>query len=95
MTILAVLPKGRIISQVLLTQTPVAASTAVGFSATVTELKKVEAIIGVNISATGNTNVTAISTYIAPFGSNTVGLTAYNSSVAGTTAGGTVTVVGF
>ena len=91
MTVLTVLPDGRIIARTALTATVVAGTTDTALPAvTVTDLKKVEYVLQVNLNTDPDTYAIPHDPSIA---GNAVGLTVYAG--AGTTVGGEILTLGF
>ena len=91
MTIVTVLPDGRTIARTPLTATPVLATTDTALPAvTVTDQKKVEYVLQINLNTTPDTYAVPHDASIA---GNAVGLTVYAG--AGTTVGGEILTVGF
>ena len=91
MVIVTVLPEGRTIARTALTPTVVGATTDTALPAvTVTDQKKVEYVLQINLNTDPDTYAVPHDPYIA---GNAVGLTVYTG--AGTTVGGEILTVGF
>jgi len=97
MTVLATLKDGRIIAQASFTAKWVAAGSTGFITATVSDLRTAEAVLGINLTGTTGQS---ISPYLGPWtAGNVVGLSVYVGTApggaTGTSVGGTVQVVGF
>lgn len=91
MAIVTILPGGRIIARTALTDTVVGATTDTALpAAIVTDLKKVEYVLQINLNTDPDTYAIPHDASIA---GNAVGLTVYTG--AGTTVGGEILTVGF
>ena len=97
MTVLATLKDGRIIAEGSFTSTWINSGVTGYLSATVADLRKVEKVLGVNLTTTG---AQTVSQHGGPYyDGNVVGLSVYVGSGAGrptgTSVGGDVQVIGF
>jgi hypothetical protein len=90
MTVLATLKDGRIIAKASISTTYLSGTTPSAISATITELRKVESLLNVNLSAVANVGLHVTGTSIS---GNVVGLTIVPA--AGTTVTGDITAIGF
>lgn len=90
MTVLGILKDGRLITSTAIARTPLAATTPTAISVTVTDLRKVEYVLSVQLMGDANAVLTAGGTSV--YG-NVVGVTV--NSGAGTTVFGQMICVGF
>jgi len=90
MTVLATLKDGRIIAKASITRTAMAANTPTALSATITDLRKVEDILTVNLLSDANAALHVSGTSVS---GNVVGVTV--NAAAGTTVGGEIIALGF
>lgn len=91
MTVLATLKDGRIIASAAISSTPIAATTPTAVSATVTELRKVEALLSIQLNSTANITFAVSGISIS---GNVVGVTVIPGAT-GITVSGTATVIGY
>jgi len=97
MTILAVLPDGRVIAKGSFTAVWVLTGTTGYISATIADLRRVESVLGINLTTD---KAHTVSPHSGPYiSANVVGLSVYvgaaPGAAAGTSVGGNVQVVGF
>lgn len=90
MTIIATLKDGRLIAKKSITATEITGATATAVSATISDLRKVESLLSVNLNAVANVALHVTGTSIS---GNVVGITVVPAS--GTTVTGDITAIGF
>lgn len=90
MTVLATLKDGRVIAKASISTTYLSGTTPGAISATITELRTVESLLGVNLSAVANVGLCVTGTSIS---GNVVGITVVPA--AGTTVTGDITALGW
>jgi hypothetical protein len=90
MTVLATLKDGRIIAKASIPTTYIDSTTPTAVSATISELRKVESLLNVNLSSVGNVGLHVTGTSIS---GNVVGITVVPA--AGTTVTGEIVCLGY